>query len=257
MPLISRRPRRSIRQGFTLIELLVVIAIIALLAAILFPVFSRARENARKTSCMNNLKQIALGWQQYVQDNDEMTIPISVDGTMNSNIRAFVWNHLLQPYIKSTQIFKCPSNTSPQGYTMNTNLGSGPRPTNSIGRNIADFAKPAQTPGFVDANGYVGQPNMCFVFYLNPGPVATTAYNGRRIDDNPTFPYGDVNSEDWNNQTDSPAANPNTDIHLNGCNMAFVDGHVKWMASYTGGRLPSDDLDYNTDGNVGNATNYD
>src|SRR5687768_3406263 len=93
-------PSRSHRSAFTLIELLVVIAIIALLAAILFPVFARARENARKTSCSNNLKQIAIGLAQYTQDWDEMTVPVSVDGSMNTNIRAFVWNQLLQPYLK-------------------------------------------------------------------------------------------------------------------------------------------------------------
>src|SRR3982750_643928 len=91
----------SKKKGFTLIELLVVIAIIALLAAILFPVFARARENARKTSCQNNLKQIVLAWQQYTQDWDEQTIPISTTGASTGT--AFVWNQLIQPYLKSKQ----------------------------------------------------------------------------------------------------------------------------------------------------------
>src|SRR5437868_10414893 len=94
--------------GFTLIELLVVIAIIALLAAILFPVFSRARENARKSSCANNLKQIGVGMAQYTQDYDEQLVPCRNTSANNPT----VWHFLLQPYIKSTQAFKCPSNTS-------------------------------------------------------------------------------------------------------------------------------------------------
>src|ERR1022692_3932033 len=69
--ILMREPRRGHQSGFTLIELLVVIAIIAILAAILFPVFARARENARRSSCQSNLKQIALGFKQYIQDYDE------------------------------------------------------------------------------------------------------------------------------------------------------------------------------------------
>jgi len=100
------------RRGFTLIELLVVIAIIAILAAILFPVFARARENARRASCQSNLKQIGLGFAQYVQDYDG-TFPMqaydaasgATDGSTGS------WPYLLQPYIKSSQVFRCPSDS--------------------------------------------------------------------------------------------------------------------------------------------------
>ena len=101
-----RAPRRNRAQNFafTLIELLVVIAIIAILAAILFPVFSRARENARKTSCLSNLKQIGLAMMQYTQDNDERFMHANHDATP-----PYTWFAPLQPYIKSTQVFKCPS----------------------------------------------------------------------------------------------------------------------------------------------------
>ena len=100
------------RKAFTLIELLVVIAIIAILAAILFPVFAQAREKARTVSCLSNCKQIALGQMMYGQDYDETIVPwCGID--RNSNVidiqKQFVWTVLLQPYIKNQQIFKCPS----------------------------------------------------------------------------------------------------------------------------------------------------
>ena len=98
---------RHIFPAFTLIELLVVIAIIAILAAILFPVFARARENARRSSCQSNLKQIGLGIIQYSQDYDETMVPVDV-----ANSAAGSWPLLLQPYLKSIQIFTCPSNSS-------------------------------------------------------------------------------------------------------------------------------------------------
>jgi prepilin-type N-terminal cleavage/methylation domain-containing protein/prepilin-type processing-associated H-X9-DG protein len=105
----TRKPRVS---AFTLIELLVVIAIIAILAAILFPVFAQARESARATSCLSNTKQIALGQIMYSQDYDETIIPwINVDRNavpLADQLPA-VWTNLIQPYIKNKQILFCPS----------------------------------------------------------------------------------------------------------------------------------------------------
>jgi prepilin-type N-terminal cleavage/methylation domain-containing protein/prepilin-type processing-associated H-X9-DG protein len=98
-------------KAFTLIELLVVIAIIALLAAILFPVFARARENARRSSCMNNLKQIGLGMQQYVNDADETYPPGQPTNTAAPGDGA-TFATMLLPYIKNEQIFMCPSASS-------------------------------------------------------------------------------------------------------------------------------------------------
>ena len=97
------------RNGFTLIELLVVIAIIAILAAILFPVFAQAREKARTSSCLSNIKQLGTGIAMYIQDVDEM-VPRGqyyVDGLATLNARTWVQD--IQPYTKSWPIARCPS----------------------------------------------------------------------------------------------------------------------------------------------------
>ena len=108
------------RKAFTLIELLVVIAIITIIAAILFPVFARARENARRASCMSNVGQIALGFMQYTQDYDEK-LPlvnepaggqIYPNGSVVAAGGGLDWVHLLNPYVKSYQIFNCPSDST-------------------------------------------------------------------------------------------------------------------------------------------------
>ena len=100
----------SSTSAFTLIELLVVIAIICLLAAILFPVFGRARENARKTSCMSNMKQLALGFIQYSQDFDER-MPLGSQPFATNYRMGIGWGGQIYPYVKSSQIYKCPSDS--------------------------------------------------------------------------------------------------------------------------------------------------
>ena len=96
-------------KAFALIELLVLIAIIAILAAILFPVFARARENARRASCQSNLKQIGLGLLQYSQDYDGQMTPAYIGSDTGSNANNTKWMDVVQPYVKSTQLFTCPS----------------------------------------------------------------------------------------------------------------------------------------------------
>src|SRR3954463_3124259 len=120
--------------GFTLIELLVVIAIIAILAAILFPVFAKAREAARKTSCLNNIKQLAIGAGMYTQDYDEKLLPSWME-YMPDNALGRTWIAIIQPYVKNTAITLCPSretqdqnpnDTWETGIAMNhDNLGWG------------------------------------------------------------------------------------------------------------------------------------
>ncbi len=141
------------RRGFTLIELLVVIAIIAILAAILFPVFAKAREKARASSCVSNLKQIGLADMQYAQDYDEMYVKCyqsnNSTGSWNYSIRWF-WNSdtnpgMLWPYVNNNQVFLCPTDGC---YGANrsvhlTGTGSGLR--------MATIKRPAETISFGDA----------------------------------------------------------------------------------------------------------
>ncbi|MES2460729.1 MAG: DUF1559 domain-containing protein [Armatimonadota bacterium] len=117
-------PRRF--SGFTLIELLVVIAIIAILAAILFPVFAQAREKARQTSCLSNIKQIGLGFMMYVQDADETFPPCllcvpTLNGGSTSDTR-MPYDRQIAPYTKNDQIFACPSDHEDRAAATNGGL---------------------------------------------------------------------------------------------------------------------------------------
>lgn len=210
---------RHAKSAFTLIELLVVIAIIAILAAILFPVFGRARENARRSSCQSNLKQIGLGLAQYTQDYDEVMPYVNNQDTTTPNNR--YWTDTLQPYIKSYQILRCPSDT-------NSNLPA------------AGTANSSYSANAVGAQNSVGQPttpwsiNDWFGFSLNktvalaeiPAP-ATTILMADGID--AYWQYGNANSPGvfLNAATTPRELGEWRERHLETINTLWADGHVK------------------------------
>jgi prepilin-type N-terminal cleavage/methylation domain-containing protein/prepilin-type processing-associated H-X9-DG protein len=182
---------RRAERGFTLIELLVVIAIIAILAAILFPVFARARENARRASCSSNLKQIALGVFQYTQDYDER-FPMRFYSV--GSYYAGAWANTVQPYLKSAQLFQCPSESTAPGDMITSD-------TNSI-----DYGW----------NWSLGATNESVSIASFEFPTVTVMTY-----DSPT---GNAARGYYDNNLDAVA----NKRHLEGANYAFVDGHVKW-----------------------------
>ncbi|MBU0609932.1 MAG: DUF1559 domain-containing protein [Armatimonadetes bacterium] len=202
------------RRGFTLIELLVVIAIIAILAAILFPVFAKAREKARQSSCLSNTKQMVLAALQYAQDYDERTPGHGCgwrDYSNAANVNAeCCWAQKITPYCKNTQIFACPSDSTrvamppPTGTARRDGNGYGsslqyvaPR----VGRNLGDIQSPGETIWFADATtGYIRAPSCC-------GISTTTPLCAQ-----------------------APGVDNIAYRHNDGANFAFVDGHAKWMA---------------------------
>ena len=223
----------SRKRAFTLIELLVVIAIIAILAAILFPVFARARENARRASCLSNLKQIGLGVMQYNQDYDGHYPPNFPRDTSNSNTSGSLhaildtdtshpsgvfkvyhgatdhwqtWMDVIFPYVKSTQIFVCPSATA-----------SATAP--SYGYSIA-------------IGGYGGYCSNFGSTCTSYTPLTESAIN-RPSEIIMIMDYNNVYSDTtgpWNMNNALTAGNTVVTPHLEGGNRAFADGHVKWQA---------------------------
>jgi len=195
------------RRGFTLIELLVVIAIIAILAAILFPVFAKAREKARQASCLSNAKQLALAIMQYAQDFDEVYPPAyCVFPTV-------VWPQLLQPYAKSTQITSCPSDKDPWygltnwpiSYIPNYNMHPPLDYAGAAGVSLAKVLRPAEIITMAE-NADGAATNLvpdCQYAWGTSGPSASTGFN--------------------------PWARVSLGRHNEGSNYSFADGHAKWL----------------------------
>lgn len=130
-------------RAFTLVEILVVLAVVFLLAALLFPVFGRARENARRTNCASNCQQFALALTQYSQDHDESFMPIRYDSDGE-----VTWTDMLTPYVKNAQIFRCPSDAQSKKISYGLNqlvfLDLEEHPSAQPVK-IAQFQSPAQT----------------------------------------------------------------------------------------------------------------
>ena len=238
--------KRGERSGFTLIELLVVIAIIAILAAILFPVFAQAREKARQSGCLSNSKQIALGVLMYVQDYDEV-VPLVYDlNTLSS------WTDRIQPYIKNWDLMFCPSgggkrlpaalNTTQNRwwgwwryftqygfnatYLNRANFGCGNIMINGNAFGppviIAAASKPAETV-MVTETGQIGSD-------ANVGSHIVYAPGGLRCNDCCTYgDWGAPNSGVWFAMSGQTAMGFFLDRHNQGGNVAFLDGHSKHM----------------------------
>lgn len=257
----------AIRRGFTLIELLVVIAIIALLAAILFPVFARARENARRASCQSNLKQLGLAFIQYSQDYDEK-MPDGVPHTGWGSTRVgFGWGGQLYPYAKSVGVYRCPSDTTTMGgavatshivsycYNAAINQGVSPRP-------LAAFTATAKTVLLMESGNTYGEIDRAggevqsgVVYNLSP---AAWGYSTTGLAGGPWMSGNDVGFYATGilaGRDGLTASNPGILVnsmsrgvyqydygrHLTGSNFLMADGHVKWFkgAAVSSGQIAS------------------
>jgi prepilin-type N-terminal cleavage/methylation domain-containing protein/prepilin-type processing-associated H-X9-DG protein len=196
------------KRGFTLIELLVVIAIIAILAAILFPVFARARENARRASCQSNLKQLGLSIAMYMQDYDETYMCHEVKPASGT----VYWPIFLQPYVQNTQAFSCPSSNYIWNGTAN-NASAIPYGYNEYlsnypgwypGTTDATITRPATTVLLAETGGTPDQANGYYVSYS---------------------PY------DYTGSVKLASIYGMSSRHMDGSNVLWCDGHVKWMAT--------------------------
>jgi prepilin-type N-terminal cleavage/methylation domain-containing protein/prepilin-type processing-associated H-X9-DG protein len=216
-PIYRRAGMKASTPGFTLIELLVVIAIIAILAAFLFPVFQKVRENARRAACQSNLKQLTMAFTQYTQDNDEL-LPGATDGPMGANAgggwvlyRVFgasptpaifdVTQGSLYPFVRSPQVYLCPddgqSRLSGNSYAVNScaeNPANAPQPRQ--GKSLAAFDAPASLL-------LLGEEDADFQGHTTGS--TNDAYLSLFFDDAISV------------------------RHSGGSNVSFLDGHVKWV----------------------------
>ena len=235
------RHQLKIHQAFTLIELLVVIAIISILAAILFPVFARARENARRASCMSNLKQISLGFMMYTQDYDEhfppplwekpgvsgsltasdFVAPGSVDKSKpagnfkvspgSGSGKLYTWMDFIFPYVKSVQLFTCPS--------FSVRIASAQNESPSYGYNA--FVSGLKKGG----PSYPSRPPLALAAIDRPAEIIL-ALDYPVIYSVDAIPGNYCSSSSFLSSTSS--YNPIMWPHLSGGTVAFTDGHVKW-----------------------------
>jgi len=235
---------RTTQNGFTLIELLVVIAIIAILAAILFPVFQKVRENARRTACLSNIKQIGLAFIQYNNDNDER-FPTGV--LTNGGYVGSGWAGEIYTYVKSTGVYHCPDDSAPQSVVNGVTLYpiSYAFNTGSVGATLADFDGPTDTVILDEVTGGSGV-NI-------PDPQEAGSPYKSPMDFSDSIVYADINNNTSNGNkiykyttgrlanTNVPhSANSLTSIapdgtetpgprHTDGANWLMEDGHAKYL----------------------------
>jgi prepilin-type N-terminal cleavage/methylation domain-containing protein/prepilin-type processing-associated H-X9-DG protein len=209
------------RKGFTLIELLVVIAIIAILAAILFPVFAQAREKARQTSCASNLRQLGLGAMMYLQDYDNRYVPWYGENPTNGK----GWSSLLMPYVKNEQMFACPSDGIPRSdrklgkrsYTMNGDWYS----PDSRGLSRSYTTDKGQGPplgGYSEAD--VEQPAATIMFCDRWSATNYLYHHWVSVSASECHLHAGTGHTGLNN-------------HMDGSNFCMADGHTKWMMRTT------------------------
>ncbi|HCU35632.1 MAG TPA: hypothetical protein DGT21_09295 [Armatimonadetes bacterium] len=208
------------RRGFTLIELLVVIAIIAILAAILFPVFARAREKARQSTCLSNVKQLCIGVQMYIQDYDEV-LPKSYNWPYMAGVTLDygVWYVVIQPYVKNAQVYRCPS--------LVQNMSGSTSTCNAVGVRYAEMGYGynigTQSSSYTNGLGY---------YYADGQPWRAMAEIKKPAE---TINLADISNYSGNWQyhlyTGSTTHTPN--LHNDGANYGFCDGHAKWYSQST------------------------
>jgi prepilin-type N-terminal cleavage/methylation domain-containing protein/prepilin-type processing-associated H-X9-DG protein len=222
------------KGGFTLIELLVVIAIIAILAAILFPVFAKAREKARQITCASNEKELGLGILQYMQDNDEQ-FP---QGNPNFGDTGG-WAHPIIPYLKSIGVYRCPDDPTVYNpgsgiwqdvsYSINDSL-LGDGNLAAVGHDqptaLSQLSAPASTVMLCEAFGATMD--------INNATTTTDYSTASTMDSNfwggcPMSCYAQYATATPPGQTLTLLSYANTGIHTNGSNYLAADGHVKWL----------------------------